>query len=53
MSDEIEQAMDTPEHYLQEAYLGEIDGEATFRALVESLPERASDLHLLAEDPSV
>ena len=49
MSDELEQAMGTPEHYLQEAYLGEIGGEATFRALAESLPERASDLHLLAE----
>jgi hypothetical protein len=41
--------MDTPEHYLQEAYLGEIGGEATFRAIAELLPERASELHLLAE----
>jgi hypothetical protein len=43
------QATDIPERYLQEAYLGEIGGEATFRALAEALPERASDLHLLAE----
>ena len=43
------QATDTPEDYLQEAYLGEIGGEATFRALAEALPEQANDLNLLAE----
>lgn len=43
------QATDTPEYYLQEAYLGEIGGEATFRALAEALPERAGDLNLMAE----
>jgi hypothetical protein len=43
------QANDTPEIYLQEAYLGEIGGEATFLGLVEALPERAGSLNLLAE----
>jgi hypothetical protein len=39
----------TPESYLLDAYLDEISGEATFLALAETLPERANDLHLLAE----
>jgi hypothetical protein len=43
------QATNTSERYLLDAYLGEISGEATFRALAGTLPERASDLHLLAE----
>jgi hypothetical protein len=43
------QATNQSERYLLDAYLGEISGEATFRALVESLPERASELHLLAK----
>ena len=38
-----------PEQYLQEAYLGEIGGEATFRALARALPERKKELVLLAE----
>ena len=43
------QAANTPERYLQEAYLGEIGGEATFGALAEVLPEHATGLRLLAE----
>ncbi len=39
----------TSEDYLREAYLGELGGEATFRALVEVLPDRAADLSLLAD----
>ncbi|MGI9328943.1 MAG: hypothetical protein ACR2PZ_27245 [Pseudomonadales bacterium] len=38
-----------PEQYLQQAYLGEIGGEATFRSLADALPERADALNLLAE----
>ena len=43
------QATDTSQRYLLDAYLGEIRGEAIFRLLAETLPERASDLHTLAE----
>ena len=43
------QATDTSQRYLLDAYLGEIRGEATFRLLAEALPERAGDLHMLAE----
>ncbi|MFP6806732.1 MAG: hypothetical protein VB957_06065 [Pseudomonadales bacterium] len=43
------QEKNTSERYLLDAYLGEISGESTFRALVGTLPERASDLHMLAE----
>ncbi|MBT6891277.1 MAG: hypothetical protein HOA25_07235 [Gammaproteobacteria bacterium] len=42
-------ATDTSQQYLLDAYLGEIRGEATFRLLAETLPERADDLHMLAE----
>ena len=43
------QTTDTSQRYLLDAYLGEIRGEATFRLLAETLPERADDLHMLAE----
>ncbi len=39
----------TPEEYLKQAYLGEFGGEETFLAWVESLPECAESLQLLAE----
>ena len=42
-------ATETSQQYLLDAYLGEIRGEATFRLLAETLPERADDLHMLAE----
>ncbi|MBT6583309.1 MAG: hypothetical protein HON77_03305 [Gammaproteobacteria bacterium] len=42
-------AIDKSQQYLLDAYLGEIRGEATFRLLAETLPERADDLHMLAE----
>ena len=42
-------ATNTSQQYLLDAYLGEIRGEATFRLLAETLPERADDLHMLAE----
>ena len=42
-------ATDKSQQYLLDAYLGEIRGEATFRLLAEALPERADDLHMLAE----
>ena len=43
------QANDHPEQYLKKAYLGEIRGEATFRAFVDVFPEHRAALELLAE----
>ena len=38
-----------PSRDLTRQEIGEIRGEATFRLLAEALPERAGDLHMLAE----
>ena len=47
------QATDTPEQYLREAYLGEIGGEATFLALIDSITEKGNELRLLAQVENV